>query len=183
MCQLLDHQNVNHNIAHHSIDLLDRYFSNITSNSNKHQQDTVQMCISKSKLELASLTALHLAMKFNRRQSQPLQMSRFEIIGQDKFKARDVCRMELKILSELLQHIFPPTSSECVENYISLLNCFYCRAQELLSQSYKALLPLFIKIFEVSVFLTELVAFDYFFIPKKASIVAFTSVLIAMQKH
>ena len=182
MYQLLDHQNIDRKIAYHGMNLLDRYVSNIISNRDKHQQDVVETCIGGSQLELASLTALYLAMKLNGRQSQPLQISGFEMIGRGKFKAADICRMELKMLSELSWHVFPPTSSEYVDNYVSLLKYFHCRVQGLPSQSYQVLPPLFIKIFEVSVFLTELAVLHYFIVPKKASTVAFASVLIAMQK-
>ena len=43
--------------------------------------------------------------------------------------------------------------------------------------------PLFIKIEKVSEYLTELAVLDYFFVAKKASIVAFASVLVAMEMY
>ena len=180
MYRLLDAHNIDRNLAYHSMNLLDRFFSSIISSRDKYNIDEY---ISNSMFELASLTALYLAMKLNTNQNQPVSIAKFELTCQGKFTAEDIGGMEMRMLTVLSWHAFPPTLSEYVENYVTLLNYFHCRVHGLPIRSYQALQPLFIKIVEVSEYLTELAVLDHFFVTKKASIVAFASVLVAMEMY
>jgi len=180
MYRLLDAHNIDRNLAYHSMNLLDRFYSNIISSRDKYDIDEF---IGSSMFELASLTALYLAMKLNTNQNQPVNIAKFELTCQGKFTAEDIGGMEMRMLTVLSWHVFPPTLSEYIENYVSLLNYFYCKVHGLPIRSYQALQPLFIKIVEVSEYLTELAVLDYFFVTKKASIVAFASVLVTMEMY
>jgi len=86
------------------------------------------------------------------------------------------------MLTVLSWHVFPPSPAEYVENFISLLCYFYSRVKDRSSPAFEALDPLFDKMLDVSVFLTELAVCDYFFVTERASTIAYASVLIAMER-
>lgn len=181
MYQLLDTCNINREIVYYSMNLLDRFMSNIISNYEKVQND-VDMYIGGSQYELASLTSLYIAMKLNGSQSQPVRISRFEMLSRGKFSDQDICNMEMKMLTGLCWHVFPPSPAEYVENFISLLSYFHCRIEDKPSPSFEALNPIFDKMLDISIFLTELAVCDYFFVTENASTTAFASVLISMER-
>jgi len=181
MYQLLDTCNINREIVYFSMNLLDRFLSNIISNCNRLECD-VDNYIGGSQYELASLTALYIAMKLNGSQSQPVRISRFEMLSRRKFTAGDICEMEMKMLTVLSWHVFPPSPAEYVENFISVLCYYHSKFQDRPSPAFEQLDPIFDKMLDISVFLTELAVCDYFFVTEKASTIAFSSMLIAMER-
>jgi len=177
MYQLLDSCNYNREIVFHSMNFLDRFISKVISG----REVTLEHFISGSQYELASLTALYMAMKLNGCQSHPVRICRFEVLSRRKFSSTDICKMEMKMLSALSWHVHPPCPAEYVEKYFTILVSLYGERKLNKFCLYQDFTHTLEQMQDIAMFLTELSVCDYYFVTEKSSITAFAAMLLAME--
>jgi len=149
--QIIDHFDINREIAFISLNYLDRYLSRRTVNRKTFQ--------------LVAMTSLFLAIKLY--DSIPLRMSSFIELSRGYFKIEHIAAMETSILWTLSWHVHPPTPLNFVRNFIHLLEqsgCAVAVAHE---------------VKEIARFLTELSVCDYYFTTRKQSSIGLGAVLTA----
>jgi len=151
--QIIDHFDINREIASISLNYLDRYLSTRTVNRKTFQ--------------LVAMTSLFLAIKLY--ESIPLRMSSFIELSRGYFKTEHIAAMESSILWTLSWHVHPPTPLNFVRNYIHLLEESGCAPAVAL------------EVKEIARFLSELSVCDYYFTTHKRSSIGLGAVLTAFQ--
>jgi len=151
--QIIDHFDINREIASISLNYLDRYLSTRTVNRKTFQ--------------LVAMTSLFLAIKLY--ESIPLRMSSFIELSRGYFKTEHIAAMESSILWTLSWHVHPPTPLNFVRNYIHLLDESGCAPAVAL------------EVKEIGRFLTELSVCDYYFTTHKQSSIGLGAILTAFE--
>lgn len=152
--QIVDHFDINREIASISLNYLDRYLGKRTVNRKMFQ--------------LAAMTSLYLAIKLY--EPAPLRMSSFIELSRGYFKTEHIALMESSILWTLSWHVHPPTPLGFVRNYMLLLEQSGCNATVAL------------EVKEVARFLTELSVCDYYFTTRKPSCTGLGAILTAFER-
>mmetsp|Transcript_27414 Transcript_27414/g.31962 ORF Transcript_27414/g.31962 Transcript_27414/m.31962 type:complete len:306 (-) Transcript_27414:222-1139(-) len=155
---MIDHFNYDRDLVAVTMNFLDRY--------------AMERSVDRKTYQLAAMTCLFLVTKMHSSRSTNLllDVSSLVKLSQDAFEKNDVLGMERDILHTLNWNLHPPTPSTFV-TYLSELIPF-----EFSKQSHN----LFREIIGVAQFTAELSVCDYFFVPKRSSLIAVASLLNAM---
>ena len=122
---------------------------------------------SKTQYKLVAMTSVYLAIKLNSKKK--VKAKSFADLSCDCFSSSDIESMEMIILSALSWKVHPPMPCTFASYMIKLL-----------TQNVSLDLD-FIR--DISIYLIELSAYDYFFVPIDSSSIAIASVLSAIDIH
>jgi len=172
--------NVERDVVYNGMNLLDRFLSSMIL-----YRDVLPFSINEyirgPSLQLAALTGLYIAMKLEGGVRRPVNIQAFVNFGRGLFTKEEIYRMEKRMLEVLTWRVSPPSPTAYVKRFILLLNYYHRRVRGMptvieLDQPLEAMS-------EVSEYLTELAVLDCSLVAEKASTVAFSSVLIAMERN
>lgn len=152
--QIVDHFDINREIASISLNYLDRYLS--------------KRIVNRKMFQLVAMASLFLAIKLH--EPTPIRMSSFIELSRNHFKTEHIALMGSSILWTLSWHVRPPTPLVFVKNYMLLLELSGCTATVVLGVK------------EVARFLTELSVYDYYFTTRKPSSIGLGAILTAFKR-
>lgn len=159
--QVIDFAELNRETVNIAMTLLDRYLS--SSNP-----DVEKVMSSRQMYQLASMSALFLAIKIN--EKTVVNASLFAELSRGSYKASDIVDMESSILATLQWRLNAPTSHSFLRYLVNLVS------ED--DNSNSAMQSSFL---ELCVFQLDLSVGDYFFCTKKPSTVAVASFLNALE--
>mmetsp|Transcript_32994 Transcript_32994/g.76017 ORF Transcript_32994/g.76017 Transcript_32994/m.76017 type:complete len:315 (-) Transcript_32994:49-993(-) len=151
---LADNYNLDRSIVSTSISFLDRYLSK-SFFSDRH-------------VALASLTCLFIAIKICEPR-KVIKISTFSHLSRDLYSQKDIVEMEIKILKSLEWRLHLPTSIDFLNHFLELLpfNTSPKYKEDLRSMAH---------------YLTELSLFEQSFPSYKPSSIAFSSLIVALER-
>jgi len=162
--EVVDCYEINREIVAISMSILDRFLSKHVIDSNNH--------VTKNLIECAAITSLYMSIKINASNESFSADSFFDSAG---FTKDEVFDMERTILNSLKWRVNPPTT-EAARNMLFKYLDF---PQDLFPTSQVSEIKE--KIEECSQFLCERSVCDKFFISKRPSVIAFSSILCSIE--
>jgi hypothetical protein len=159
--QVIDFAELNRETVNIAMSILDRYLSSSSP-------DVEKVILSRQMYQLASMTALFLAIKMN--EKTVVNASLFAELSRGSYTAADIINMESSLLATLQWRLNAPTSHSFLRYLVNLV-----------SNDDKSHFAMESSFLELCVFQLDLSVGDYFFCTKKPSTVAMASFLNALE--
>lgn len=158
MYRVVDHFQVSRDLVSISISYLDRYLA-----------ATGIGCNTRS-FRLASVAALYIACKLFDMSRSFIKAMTLSELSRSEFSDEDIKGMEMQLLCTLKWRMNPPTSPSFVRHIFSIL----------VPRDADTMFP---NMLEDSLYFTDLALCDYFFVTKRPSVIALSSMINAIKKR
>jgi len=170
MYRFVDSYDLCRDVVYRAMSYFDRFLMTLLARRDEEVPNNPSRVIESSFLQLASMTALNLAIKLY----SPLKWNTSNMIkcSRGKFTLAHIISMERQMLHVLVWRVNPPTSTEFIMYFTSLV--FDITGRPDLANHFN-------DIVDMATFFTELSVWDSYFLEHKSSTVAIASMLNATE--